>query len=217
MKIILNLIKFFGWGIIVLGTTGLVVALTSDEINIYMFVLPVFLFVAGGITVSWSRKRLNPSLIKVEVADIEPKKTIFLSVDNWFAENTWFGPTFLLSLIIIPVILLFMFADRNPEDNSLTAQNSSGVSQKMKESIWIEKGKEAVRNKLKDANSATFRNVYFHRGADNIPMTCGEVNSKNSFGGFTGYQSFVSAGKDNLTFLQEQVEDFNTIWNKFCR
>lgn len=82
---------------------------------------------------------------------------------------------------------------------------------------WMDKGKEAVKLKLKDSSSAQFRNIYFHRGADNIPMTCGEVNSKNSYGGYNGYQKFISAGNSDLTFLEEQVKDFYIIWNKFCQ
>lgn len=81
---------------------------------------------------------------------------------------------------------------------------------------WMDRGKEAAKAKLKDPSSAQFRNVYFHRGADGIPMTCGEVNSKNSFGGYGGYQKFVSAGKPEFTFLQEEVADFSNVWNRFC-
>jgi hypothetical protein len=82
---------------------------------------------------------------------------------------------------------------------------------------WMEKGMEAVKSKLKDPKSAQFRNVYFHRGADGIPMTCGEVNSKNSFGGYGGFQKFTSAGRSDLTFLEEEVSDFDTVWNRLCR
>ena len=53
-----------------------------------------------------------------------------------------------------------------------------------KKIAWMNQGMEAVKTKLKDPDSAEFRNVYFHRGSEDIPMTCGEVNSKNSFGGY---------------------------------
>lgn len=82
---------------------------------------------------------------------------------------------------------------------------------------WMQKGMEAAKAKLKDPSSAQFRGVYFNQGADGIPMTCGEVNSKNSFGGYGGFQKFVSAGKSDLTFLEEQVADFSTVWNRFCQ
>jgi len=85
------------------------------------------------------------------------------------------------------------------------------------ETAWIERGKDAVKTRLKDPSSAQFRNVYFHRGADNIPVSCGEVNSKNGFGGYVGFQRFVSAGKPELTFLEKEVSGFNTTWKQFCK
>lgn len=111
------------------------------------------------------------------------------------------------SLLAVMVLSLTLYGCGKNEEQS----------RKTKEFLWVEKGKDAVKEKLKDSNSVEFRNVYFHRGADNIPMTCGEVNSKNSLGGYTGYQKFVSAGRPDLTFLQEQVADFGTTWNKFCQ
>jgi len=86
-----------------------------------------------------------------------------------------------------------------------------------KKIVWMDRGKSAAKEKLKDPSSAKFRNVYFHKGAKGIPMTCGEVNSRNSFGGYSGYQKFVSAGKPELTFLQEQVKGFSDVWSQFCR
>jgi len=86
----------------------------------------------------------------------------------------------------------------------------------VKEIVWVEKGKDAVKARLKDSDSAQFKDVYFFRGKDNIPMTCGQVNSKNSFGGFAGFQHFVSGGSSELTFLETEVEDFAKVWNRLC-
>lgn len=91
------------------------------------------------------------------------------------------------------------------------------IASDTREIAWIEKGKEAVRSKLKDPNTAQFKNVYFHRGAKGIPVSCGEVNSKNSFGGYTGFQKFISAGNPELTFIQSEVTDFTTSWKQFCK
>ncbi len=85
-----------------------------------------------------------------------------------------------------------------------------------KKIAWMQKGMEAVKSRLKDPGSADFRNVFFHQGKDAPPMTCGEVNSKNSFGGYIGHQRFVSAGKPDLTFLESDVRDFGPIWARFC-
>jgi hypothetical protein len=48
----------------------------------------------------------------------------------------------------------------------------------------MQRGMAAAEDKLKDPKLAQFRGVYFNRGSDSVPMTCGEVDSKNSFGGY---------------------------------
>jgi hypothetical protein len=98
----------------------------------------------------------------------------------------------------------------------LTGCGETELSAKQKQDLWVEVGKDAVLQKLKDGESAKFQNVYFNKSAKGVPVTCGEVTSKNSFGAYTGYQKFISAGKPELTFLQEEVEDFHTSWNSFC-
>lgn len=103
--------------------------------------------------------------------------------------------------------------DSRPEQHT-TTPSSRDVG---REALWVERGKDAVRAKLKDPSSATFRGEYFRRGADNVPIACGHVNSKNSFGGYKGYQRFVSAGKPELTFLEEEVADFEVVWNRLCQ
>ncbi|EKT4488947.1 MULTISPECIES: zinc-ribbon domain-containing protein [Shewanella] len=102
------------------------------------------------------------------------------------------------------------------EEAKRDAEKKAAQDEKYKEYAWIEKGKDAVLARLKDPKSAEFKDVYFFRGADNVPMTCGQVNSKNSFGGFVGFQHFVSGGSPDMTFLQNEVDDFASVWNKFC-
>ncbi len=82
---------------------------------------------------------------------------------------------------------------------------------------WMDRGKESVKAKLKDPDSAQFRNIFFNRSKDGIPTTCGEVNSKNGFGGYIGFQKFISVGRPEGTFLQEEVSDFENTWYHFCK
>ncbi|EOX4081583.1 hypothetical protein ACM65P_002639 [Vibrio alginolyticus] len=49
------------------------------------------------------------------------------------------------------------------------------------------KVKEVVGNELKDADSAKYKEVF---NKDRI-TTCGLVNAKNSYGGYTGYKAFA--------------------------
>lgn len=59
----------------------------------------------------------------------------------------------------------------------------------------MQKGMDAVKARLKNSSSAQFRNVHFHRSSNGIPMTCGEVNSKDGLGDYVGFQKFISAGR----------------------
>lgn len=59
------------------------------------------------------------------------------------------------------------------------------------ESEAIEAGKLAVTSSLKDPDSAKFRNtrlVAYLQGA----VICGEVNGKNSYGGYAGFTRFAA-------------------------
>ena len=96
-----------------------------------------------------------------------------------------------------------------------TAEKVDSEADKM---FLVEKGKRAIKEKLKDPKSAQFRNVYFHRGKNGSRMVCGQVNSKNSFGGFSGFQHFVSTGTSSLTFLETEIssKDFPEVWNRYC-
>lgn len=71
--------------------------------------------------------------------------------------------------------------------------------------------REFVTAGLKDPDSADFRNQ---------SGMCGEVNSKNSFGAYTGFQGFI-AGSKELVVLQRdsrlKPEEFNQLWNRFCK
>lgn len=81
---------------------------------------------------------------------------------------------------------------------------------------WACKGMDSVLLKLKDSKSAEFRDIFYSRKGG-THVTCGKVNSKNSFGGYGGFQRFVSAGSVELTFLEEEVAgDFGPVWAKMC-
>lgn len=63
---------------------------------------------------------------------------------------------------------------------------------------------------LKDPESAEFRD---QKGL------CGEVNAKNSFGGYTGFKRFMAASEEMVVIeggeLMEPSE-FNKAWNQMC-
>ncbi len=70
-------------------------------------------------------------------------------------------------------------------------------------------GRERVQSILKDPGSAEFRNeVAF----------CGEVNSKNSFGAYTGFKRYIAAS-DSLIIMENDLprDQFNKYWGEFCK
>lgn len=121
-------------------------------------------------------------------------------------------------LIFGGLAFILSITDTSSAPRSSTA---SPGDEQARESQWVYNGKQAVRSRLKDPDSATFQNVFFNRGADGLPVACGEVNSKNAFGAYAGFERFVYAGSAANTYLASDVEGgeagFNTIWIKFCQ
>src|SRR5687767_4734164 len=58
--------------------------------------------------------------------------------------------------------------------------------------VDVERYKDVLARSLKDPTSAQFRDVYVaQRSADGLPALCGEVNGKNSYGGYGGFERFA--------------------------
>jgi len=95
-------------------------------------------------------------------------------------------------------------------------QETSDNELNLKKELWIIKGKEMVSSLLKDSDSAQFRHVFF--SDKEVPIVCGEVNSKNSFGGYAGYQKFLTGNRPDLTFFQTDMKptEFVEVWNRLC-
>ena len=73
--------------------------------------------------------------------------------------------------------------------------------------------KEAMKAALKDPESAKYeevRAVPFSTGY----AFCGKVNSKNGFGGYTGYQRFVAG--PTMAATEDTVKDFPVLWTQIC-
>lgn len=70
-----------------------------------------------------------------------------------------------------------------------------------------------VRQQLKDPDSAQFRSLSIVQGEGGLAL-CGEVNAKNSYGGYNGYSEFVAAtnplpnSKERVVFVKEGHEQY---------
>lgn len=89
---------------------------------------------------------------------------------------------------------------------------------KRKDEDWtsIAAAKNIIKKRLRDPDSAEFKNLIAKRRDGKIFIVCGEVNAKNGFGGMTGFQPFMSFGSSEMTWLPSDSKDFATNWNKFC-
>ncbi len=63
-----------------------------------------------------------------------------------------------------------------------------------------------VRSKLKDGDSAKFRDLFVSNSGDPLWALCGSVNLKNGFGAYTGYKRFVAfADSDAPTVIEGEA------------
>lgn len=78
----------------------------------------------------------------------------------------------------------------------------------------ISMGEKYVREKIREPHAAQFRNQFIGRGG----APCGEVNAKDAFGGYIGYQRYISVARE-LTMLAQDVapEEFEESWRELCR
>lgn len=108
-------------------------------------------------------------------------------------------------------------AERAREAAEEAAESSANLHDTSKQAVWIAVTKDAVRDRLKDPGSAEFRDVRFHAYQGGTAVVCGQVNAKNEYGGYTGYQHFVGSG-DVLVFLETEMEaaEFAEAWTELC-
>ena len=86
----------------------------------------------------------------------------------------------------------------------------SGNSERMQE-IKVQRVVQGfVKANLKDPDSAEFRN---QRGM------CGEVNAKNSFGGYNGFKRFMAASEELVVIEGDglmEPSEFEKAWSQMC-
>jgi hypothetical protein len=77
---------------------------------------------------------------------------------------------------------------------------------------------QTVRESLLDPQSALFRNVVavkFHASDGTTALLfCGEVNGRNRFGGYSGYQPFMSLGRS--VYTPETSTVFEGLYEDYC-
>jgi hypothetical protein len=80
---------------------------------------------------------------------------------------------------------------------------------------FIADQEERIRAGLRDPESARFRNESISMNRDGATL-CGQVNFKNSAGGYEGFQRFISGEVPALLERTISADEMNRQWNKLC-
>lgn len=95
---------------------------------------------------------------------------------------------------------------RSEEDNNKQEDRNARVAQAKRQNI----AEQEIKRLVKDPSSVQFRN---QRGS------CGEVNSKNSYGAYTGFQRYIAVS--GMAVLENDsgisAQEFQQTWSKFCQ
>lgn len=77
---------------------------------------------------------------------------------------------------------------------------------------FVKQAKAQIQGQLKDPGSAQFRGLYVARqaGTDQL-MLCGQINAKNSYGGYAGFTDFISGGP--MKYMGDQVD---ALMGEYC-
>ena len=72
---------------------------------------------------------------------------------------------------------------------SACSKSDPNAAPEMPEKELIEQAKTQIRDSLRDPDSAKFRNMRWET-KESLVLLCGEVNAKNAFGAYAGYEPF---------------------------
>lgn len=109
------------------------------------------------------------------------------------------------------ILILGAVIASNSKSTSSSQSKKADSDAQLQEIKYQRLAREQVIPYLKDPESAQFRNQ---------TGFCGEVNAKNSLGGYSGFKRFIAGGKD-MVFLEDdkrlEAGAFQSAWNQFCR
>ncbi|MGP9798170.1 hypothetical protein ACT3UJ_12520 [Halomonas sp. 86] len=80
----------------------------------------------------------------------------------------------------------------------------------------VKKSKEAVADRLRDPDSAQFRNIKSGKASNGLETVCGEVNGKNAYGAYSGYERFIANNGGRAVYLESQWPTFSVLWITDC-
>lgn len=121
-----------------------------------------------------------------------------------------------LAFLVIGLIAAVYWGTSFLGGSDVAVSDQTSSDRNAKEFAWMEEAKDQVRARMRDGDSAQFRNVAIHR-FQGAPLVCGEVNGKNGFGGFAGFERFIFAGSVG-TFVSRDMApgEMDKSWALMC-
>lgn len=94
---------------------------------------------------------------------------------------------FIFSIFLIPI--------------QTEAQTTTTIQHESVESTILQ-----IKDRLKDPSSVQFRNIYINSLKTGATSVCGELNAKNSFGGYTGFNAFYQSNTDKEPIIYSESD-----------
>ncbi|WP_333873085.1 hypothetical protein [Methylobacter sp.] len=112
-----------------------------------------------------------------------------------------------LEILVTVVMVIFLIRCQ--------MQDPEPISPEVKEANYIDRQQNLIKSTLKDPDSAKFQNS-FVSNLIGAPIVCGYVNAKNSFGGYTGFERFISGGSIQVLESQMAKGEMSKSWATLC-
>lgn len=82
--------------------------------------------------------------------------------------------------------------------------------------VAIETAQAFFKKTLKDPDSAQFRNIVVRKSSDGkgIFGVCGEINAKNSYGGYVGFRPFYFSGNYGEILSEDNKDVFEMMYSE---
>ncbi|MFC0178987.1 hypothetical protein [Thorsellia kenyensis] len=131
-----------------------------------------------------------------------------------FIGASIFSLCFLLFINAKEPIFGEKYKEQKENSERVEKANAAVEEEKRINSIKIANSRGSILNKLLDPKSASF----FGEKVSNISgsgVTCGFVSSNNHLGGKVT-QRYVASLSPGVAFIEEEVKDFDTVWNQYC-
>jgi hypothetical protein len=99
---------------------------------------------------------------------------------------------------------------------SVALQPAAATPKTSQHAEFIAKAKSDITRNFKDPSSVQWRNLFV--SGDQMPVLCGELNGKNSYGAFVGFRRFYAAANTSLQEIEDAKHPamMNGMWPSMC-